>query len=450
MKLSYEQFKSLAKESWKVSWPMVLIMLFEFFMGVADVYVAGRVSSLAQAAYGLAFQIYFVFLIPTMAFTTGTVVFVSKLFSAWQISSDSQSDQNLSKKELRQTASSSLIGVTIAGAVACVVGFVTAPFLISIMHVPLVIKPLAIKLLRVYVFALMFEYPLINASGILRSCGLIKRSLLAMTFACCLNIVLNFYFVLYTPLKITGIAWATLISLVVALLINIKPVVNLVGIPSFFDFTLTKKIFSVGWPIGIMQILWNTAYVALVAILGSLPENRVEIIAAFTAGLKVESVIFLPVFAFNMANAVVTGNMLGRNEKQLAYKAGFVTAGIGVALVAVLSAIVVFNAKSIIEALSTNDLVVKNGMTYIYISLLFEPLMALGVILGGALSGAGYTKDIMFITGISVWLIRIPLCYLCAVSFGFGALGVWWAMNASVVVQSILTIRQYRFRMRYS
>jgi len=37
----------------------------------------------------------------------------------------------------------------------------------------------------------------------------------------------------------------------------------------------------------------------------------VEILAAFTAGLRIESAIFLPAFAFNMANAVIVGNLLG-------------------------------------------------------------------------------------------------------------------------------------------
>lgn len=61
-------------------------------------------------------------------------------------------------------------------------------------------------------------------------------------------------------------------------------------------------------------------------ILGALPKNNVEIMAAFTNGLKIESAIFLPAFAFNMANTVVIGNLLGRNDKEGAFRAGIITA----------------------------------------------------------------------------------------------------------------------------
>jgi len=435
MRFKSEQFKEIVKESWDISWPMVLIMLFEFFMGLADVYVAGRVSSQAQAAYGLAFQIYIVFLIPTMAFTNGTVSLVSRLFGA-------------GSPRLKSTASTSLMAMLVFGSAACIFAVFIGPLIVSLMHVPWEIKPLAARLIQIYAFALAFEYPLINANGILRSCGRIRRALLAMTLACALNIILNFFFVLCTPMKATGIALATVISLFVGLVFVALPTLQISGLPKIFDRGAAGEMVSLSWPIGLLQILWSTGAIALVGILGSLPKDSVAVLAAFTAGLKVESAIFLPAFAFNMANAVVVGNMLGKNDTCRAYRAGFITAGMGVVLVAVLSLVVVCNARQILGVLSDNPLVIDNGVSYICISLLFEPLMAWGVILGGGLSGAGYNKDVMLIVGGSIWLVRLPLCYICGVILGWGAVGVWWAMNVSVICQGLLTIWRYRRRMR--
>ena len=45
--------------SWEVSWPMTLIMSFEFLISLTDVCVAGRISKEVQAAYGFVAQIYF-------------------------------------------------------------------------------------------------------------------------------------------------------------------------------------------------------------------------------------------------------------------------------------------------------------------------------------------------------------------------------------------------------
>ena len=51
--------KSYLLRSWSVSWPLALIMFFEFLIGLTDVYIAGRVSKEVQATYGFVIQLYF-------------------------------------------------------------------------------------------------------------------------------------------------------------------------------------------------------------------------------------------------------------------------------------------------------------------------------------------------------------------------------------------------------
>jgi MATE family multidrug resistance protein len=47
----------------------------------------------------------------------------------------------------------------------------------------------------------------------------------------------------------------------------------------------------------------------------------------------------------------------------------------------------IFNARWIAAHLSGNDLVLRESVRYIYISMISEPFMAWGVILGGGLAG---------------------------------------------------------------
>jgi Na+-driven multidrug efflux pump len=109
---------------------------------------------------------------------------------------------------------------------------------------------------------------------------------------------------------------------------------------------------------------------------------------------------------------------------------------------------VIINAGRIMLFLSDNDIVIKNGLIYLYISFMFEPFLAWGVILGGGLSGAGHTKDILAGIIVGIWLIRIPLCYIFGIILGFNAIGVWWAMNISIVAQCIFMSWRYFTRMR--
>ena len=69
-------------ESWSVSAPMTLIMVFEFFTGITDIYIAGKISKEIQATYGFVVQLYFIFIIIANALTTGTVSVVSRLFTS--------------------------------------------------------------------------------------------------------------------------------------------------------------------------------------------------------------------------------------------------------------------------------------------------------------------------------------------------------------------------------
>jgi len=82
-------------------------------------------------------------------------------------------------------------------------------------------------------------------------------------------------------------------------------------------------------------------------------------------------------------------------------------------------------------------------MKYLYISMISEPFMAWGIILGGGLNGAGDTKSVMLRVALSLWLVRIPLSYAFVTQLGFGPASVWWSMNLSQFVQAFLISKRY-------
>ena len=151
----------------------------------------------------------------------------------------------------------------------------------------------------------------------------------------------------------------------------------------------------------------------------------------------------MPAFAFNMANAVIVGNLLGAKKRDEAYKSGLITALIGVCVVVILVAVVIANARWIAPLLSNNPIVVRECTRYIYIALISEPFMAWGIILGGGIGGAGDTRSVMIRVASSVWLVRIPLAYFFVTVLGYGPASVWWSMNISQFVQAFLLYRRY-------
>jgi len=410
---------------------MTLMMFFEFLIGLTDVYIAGRVSKEIQATYGFVIQLYFIFIVMANALTVGTVSVVSKLFTSGN------------KDELTEAVFSSIVTTAIAGIVLAASGIIFSPEIIKILNIPEELKTLALPFINIYAGGLLFHYVLIHCNGILRSCNMVKNSLKTMTIVCVVNIGLNFLLVFHTPLSFRGIALATASSVFIGSMMNLMYVRRVMTSIKRFSVNPVKKIIRIGWPIGLLQVVWQLSSMVLFLILSALPEHKVEILAALTTGLRIESAIYLPAFAFNMANAVIVGNLLGEKKEEDALKSGIVTATIGVGIVTAMVITVILNARWIVSFLSNNDVVIKESIKYIYISMISEPFMAWGIILAGGLNGAGDTKSVLTRVALSLWLVRIPLSYIFVVLFGFGAVSVWWSMNLSQFVQAFFISKRY-------
>jgi MATE family multidrug resistance protein len=426
-----EEIKPYLSRSWSVSWPLTLIMVFEFLIGLTDVYIAGKISEEIQATYGFVIQLYFVFIVIANALTVGTVSVVSRLYTSGD------------KTELTKAVFSSLLTAAGAGIVLAVAGIFFSPGIIHFVNIPEEIKYLAIPFIQIYSVGLLFHYVLINGNGILRSCDRVKDSLKTQALVCALNIGLNFFLVFHTSLGFRGIATATASSVFIGSIINLWKVKSLMPGVRKFSLDLVRKMATIGWPIGMLQVLWQLSSMVLFLILSSLPEHRVEILAALTTGLRIESVIYLPVFGFNMANAVIVGNLLGEKKKEDAFRSGFITAAIGVLIVTIMVIAVILNARWIAAFLSKNEIVIRESMKYLFISMISEPFMAWGIILGGGLNGAGDTRSVLIRVALSVWFVRIPLSYIFVVLFGFGPVSVWWSMNISQFVQAFVMSKRY-------
>lgn len=423
--------REFAGRTWSVSWPMTLIMFFEFLIGLADIYIAGQVGKEIQAAYGFIIQLYFVLIIVGNALTVGTVAVISRLFAS------------NNEEALKEAIYSTVVVTFIAGAVLGISGIILTDSIISIVSMPADLKPLAAPLGKMYAAGLLFHYGLIQTNGILRACKRVETSMATMAFVCVCNIGLAFSLVFYTTLGYKGIALATAISVCVGCLVNLYRISGFLKGVRQFSTGITRAVIRIGWPSGLAQVLWQAHSMAIFMILSSVPEHSVEVLAALSAGLRIESAIFLPAFAFNMANAVIVGNLLGERKEEEAFKGGIVTALVGVPVVIVLTALMIMNARSIAPILSNNGVVIRETVRYLYINMLSEPFMAWAIILGGGLMGAGDTKGVMIMMGLSLWVVRVPLCYIFVVLLGFGPSSVWWTMNVSQLVMAGLITWRY-------
>ena len=418
---------------------MLIMMVFDFVVSMTDVVIAGQIDKSVQASIGLTNSIYMFFTVIVQAITSGTVAVVSRTFG--------------SPDNAKKLPSAIYTAATLACTAALLfslISFIFAPVVISMMDADPIVKARSVVLMRIYSVGMFFHLAIINLNGVLRACRLMVSSMKIMVFAALLNVVLTIVMVFFTPLGFMGIALSTAMSWIIASVFVVKTVLKLTGgVPYSYSREVAARIAKIGWPSGIVIFCWQASGVVVFWIMGQMPES-VEVMAAFTVGLRIESMIFMPAFALHAANAVIVGNLLGQGKPEEAFQAGMVTVMMGVCLIIGLTVIVISAASPIANLLAAKD---ENGLAdpqvvgqiigYLRIVMLSEPFVACNAIVSGALMGAGDTRSMMFYTIFSIWIVRIPVIYIGAVTLGLGVNAIWWGMNFTFLSQSSLVLRRF-------
>jgi putative MATE family efflux protein len=426
---------------WQISWPMFLIMLLNFFVGLTDVYVAGFISPEIQAVVGFVNQIYFLIIIIANAVSIGTLALVSRAFGAGKT------------EKAVETAKQSLLFSALIALGLMAAGLFFTKEIISTSGFPAKLSEIAENFLKIFALALGPNYILIISNAVFRASGEMKKPLVTMFIVSVINIIGNFSLVfgifLFPKMGYIGIAISSAISVTIGMAINLsffftKPWRSIYARPWSMSAVTINKMIKLGWPAVLLQIAWNSGSLVLYNILSRLDDRSIVALASITNGLRIEAVIYLPAFALNMAASVLIGQNLGGNNPDRAEKIGWKIALTGMTLITLMALGIFIWADTFASLISKDPAVLEETTRYLRINMLSEPLMALGVILAGGMQGAGDTKGTMWVIVIAMWMIRLPLAYFLAIVLNYGAPGVWIAMVTSMNIQGILMTWRFR------
>jgi putative MATE family efflux protein len=431
---------SIWKGIFRMSWPMLLIMLLNFLVGFTDIYVAGLLGPDVQAAVGFIEQLYFLLIILGNAISIGSVAIVSRAVGA--------GDQEEAKQASRQCLGFGLI----IALVLMIAGLGIPRIIVAAAGFPREISEMAVVFLRIFSLSLGFNYFLTISSAILRALGSPEKPLVSMSIFAALNLVLDFALVFgwfpFPRLGYAGIAVATSASVIAATAINILFLRKLHWSSLFrklfrLNRLFVRRLVSVTWPMALVMIAWNAGTVVLYNILAHLREGYIESMAAYANGLRIEAIIFLPAFAFNMAASVLVGQNLGAQKVDRAARLGWqiaLTSGITLGL---LAAVLFIFAREIASILAQDPVVLNETVIYLRYNLVVAPIMAMSLTFSGGLQGAGDTRGVMIVIITAMWAIRLPLAYFLGVVVDWGAKGVWSAMISSMTIQGALMVMRF-------
>ncbi len=420
---------------WGLVWPQTVMMLCTLVIGLTDVWVAGRIDSGVQAALGLSGQIQAFMMVIGMALGSAAIAAVSQSMGAGR-----------RRRGQRYAGLVIALATLIAVALAVMAFFLRDP-LINLMRVPENVRPLTRFFYGLMLLALPAQYVMLVGSMLFRATRNVMMPLLVAGVACVINVLGDLGFGLgwfgLPAYGAAGIGWSTFTAVLLAGLLTLGLLrrchlfLPAVLPPVRWVRKAAPYLLRVALPAMLSQLLWQAGYMTLFGITAALPGSAVAL-AGMTAGMRIESILFMPGAAFNATAAILTGNLLGAGDKAGAKRIGLATVGTGVVIMSLVAACMWPFMPELARTFSPESLAVRDQIVwYLTFNILSTPFTVGGMILNGVMSGAGATIYALVINTACIWLVRLPLAwFLSHILLGGEARGVYMAMLLSMAVQA--------------
>lgn len=437
-----EQVRSLYKENKSevlsiltIALPTIVDMFVQTLLGFFDLIMVGRLGPEAIASVGLGTAPILTVIPIFFAISVGTTAMVSRAFGARNY------------EEVKEGMSQSLIlGIP----AAFIVTFAFVVFGKNILGIISKNQPIteALSYLKVISLGIPFLCFNIIFSYGFRSINKAKIPMINNTISIFLNIFLNYIFIFVLNLGVFGAGIATtmsrgIVTLIFSFLIIYKK--NYCIALTTKDFKINKdickRLLKVGLPSAGEQGLFRIGmliFEAMVINLGTLQY------AAHKIALTAESFSFNLGFGFSVAGTALVGQYLGAKEYQEAKKAGYLNMFLAISVMTAFGFIFMISPKFVISMFTKDQAIVPMASSALRIVSIAQPILAVSMVLSGALRGAGDTKSVLWITSVGMFFVRIPLTYLFLYIFNFGLNGAWLVMILDLTYRGLACL--YRFK----
>ena len=431
---------NLWKAIWEMSWPLLVATIASSVVALVNVQVAGRLGAASQAAVGVAEQLLFIFQVFLMSIGVGTTAVVSRAYGRKDfVEADNVTAQSLTLSIL-------------VGLVLSLVSVFAAYFIVPLLNHEADVIAQSNFYLTVYSLYLV-PYSLVCISNAaFRAIGNARIPLVVICVEVGINITGDYLTVFYNwpvaGLGVGGIAASAVAGAFCAALVSVSflrgsQLSN--SLKQLFPLCAStiKRITKIGVPSALQRLSWALSVFGLFFILSSVADP-VAALAAWTIGLRIEGLLFMPEMALSIAVGSIVGQNLGANRADRAFRAGWTMCSIAVCMIGSLAVGVFLFARELATLMSANDpATVECTTRYLQINAVGAVSQAVNAVISGALQGAGDTRATMWISIVSNWVIRLPLAWLLAVSLKMGADGAWIAMSTSATLSAIAVVVRF-------
>ena len=243
---------------------------------------------------------------------------------------------------------------------------------------------------------------------------------------------------------VAGAAWATVIVRLIgtiALYLYIKR--SKISF-SFFGSYSKEDSFSIlklSTPTAIERLimrLGQVLYFGLIVKIGA------DTYAAHSIAGNIETFSYMPGYGLAIAATTLVGQSVGAKRSKEAYQYGMMTTWIAVGFMSFVGILLYFLSPWFATWFTTDKNAIDMVVTALRIDAFAQPALAIGLVLAGALQGAGDTKSPMYSTAIGMWVIRVLGVYILGIHFDMGIAGVWLSIAIDLYVRAVFLLIRFR------
>lgn len=218
------------------------------------------------------------------------------------------------------------------------------------------------------------------------------------------------------------------------------------------DWKLFGRLMYFGLPSGIHIFLDTACFAIFLMVIGGLGEIEAN---ATSVAFTFNNFTFLPIAGTGIAITSMVGNQLGYNRPDLAERATYTAAIIGLFYISlfgimfvffpgyVLNAFAAYSSENSVESAEKFQQIMHTSIILLRFVALYLAFDAFAILFSAAIKGAGDTRFALWITLILGPLMPV-LAFIGIVGFGFGLYWCWSVLSFCVFITGLIFFLRFR------
>jgi putative MATE family efflux protein len=426
--------RSIRQQVLSLALPVVLSSLLQRSVGIVDIFLVGGLGASSIAAVGIAQIMVFVGMSLSWGINVGVTVQVAQLWGAER------------KGDAAKAAYQAMLLAIGAALLMMLLGLRWGSNVSTLLGAGVEVRDSLKDYIDIIFTFILFTISINVLAGIMHGTGDTKTPLYATLIVNIIHVAVAYpliYGYLGLPkLGVKGAAIAIAISesMGAAYLLIRSIRKRYIIISKKIEMRFTIMTFKLGYPIFIDRLLQNAgslAFAKVILLYGT------AVYAAHQVGLAIEAFSFMPGYGIAVAAATMVGQNLGAGKPEDARISAFEANRLAVILMTAMGLVFFFFPYTMLRAFTRDPEVIQYGILYMKIVAFAQIPLAITMVVGGSLRGAGDTGFIMFATIAGMWLVRIPVAALLATIAHADIRFVWSVMIVDWLVRMALLLWRY-------